>query len=212
MEETNEEQKRVLELLKKLEKNYTIYNKNILWKKYQRAVEQEKEYSLEKKYYEKEKRDLEKYRIEIKNNNENIERGVNRVEGIKSERKRLENNNLKKAVEELKENQEKKLIADKEIDKKKSRLEEENKKIDSYKIKDRNLKRDLENQRYKIEKNYKELEDINEILLLETPLTRKEIIFQNNYEEIIREVVNIFEIVVSSETSLFNWGVTLIFT
>lgn len=39
MEETNEEQKRVLELLKKLEKNYTIYNKNILWKKYQRAVE-----------------------------------------------------------------------------------------------------------------------------------------------------------------------------
>ena len=67
MEETNEEQKRVLELLKKLEKNYTIYNKNMLWKKYQRAVEQEKEYSLEKKYYEKEKRDLEKYRIEIKN-------------------------------------------------------------------------------------------------------------------------------------------------
>ena len=111
----------------------------MLWKKYQRAVEQEKEYSLEKKYYEKEKRDLEKYRIEIKNN-ENIERGVNRVEGIKSERKRLENNNLKKAVEELKENQEKKLIADKEIDKKKSRLEEENKKIDSYKIKDRNLR------------------------------------------------------------------------
>lgn len=204
MEETNEEQKRVLELLKKLEKNYTIYNKNMLWKKYQRAVEQEKEYSLEKKYYEKEKRDLEKYRIEIKNNNENIERGVNRVEGIKSERKRLENNNLKKAVEELKENQEKKLIADKEIDKKKSRLEEENKKIDSYKIKDRNLKRDLENQRYKIEKNYKELEDINEILLLETPLTRKEIIFQNNYEEIIREVVNIFEIVVNKIEIAFS--------
>ncbi|WP_294762806.1 SbcC/MukB-like Walker B domain-containing protein [uncultured Fusobacterium sp.] len=204
MEETNEEQKRVLELLKKLEKNYTIYNKNMLWKKYQRAVEQEKEYSLEKKYYEKEKRDLEKYRIEIKNNNENIERGVNRVEGIKSERKRLENNNLKKAVEELKENQEKKLIADKEIDKKKSRLEEENKKIDSYKIKDRNLKRDLENQRYKIEKNYKELGDINEILLLETPLTRKEIIFQNNYEEIIREVVNIFEIVVNKIEIAFS--------
>lgn len=204
MEETNEEQKRVLELLKKLEKNYTIYNKNMLWKKYQRAVEQEKEYSLEKKYYEKEKRDLEKYRIEIKNNNENIERGVNRVEGIKSERKRLENNNLKKAVEELKENQEKKLIADKEIDKKKSRLEEENKKIDSYKIKDRNLKRDLENQRYKIEKNYKELEDINEILLLETPLTRKEIIFQDNYEEIIREVVNIFEIVVNKIEIAFS--------
>ena len=35
--------------------------------------------------------DIEKYRIEKKNNNENIERGVNRVEGIKSERKNGKN-------------------------------------------------------------------------------------------------------------------------
>lgn len=152
MEETNEEQKRVLEIVKRLEKIYDTYNKNLLWKKSQKFFEKEKEYNLEKKTFEKERKEIEKYKIELKNSEDEIEKFLNRLESIQEEKKVLENNNIDKAVEELQENERKKARIEDEIERKKRRESEEQEKLKSYKVKDRNLRRDLENKRYALKK------------------------------------------------------------
>lgn len=194
MEEMNEEQKKILEIIKRLERIYDIYNKNLLWKKSKKFFEQEREYTLEKKNFEKEREKIEKYKVELKNNEDEIEKNLNRLEGIREEKKVLENNNLDKAVEELQENKRKKERVENEIERKKRRENEEQEKLESYKIKDRNLRRDLENKRYILKKSYKELEDINEILIFENSLTKEEVIFQADYEEIFKENMALLEI------------------
>lgn len=194
MEETNEEQKRVLEIVKRLEKIYDTYNKNLLWKKSQKFLEKDREYNLEKKTFEKERKEIEKYKIELKNSEDEIENFLNRLASIQEEKKVLENNNIDKAVEELKENERKKARVEDEIGRKKRRESEEQEKLKSYKVKDRNLRRDLENKRYALKKSYKELEDINEILIFENSLTKEEIVFQDNYEDIFKEIMALFEI------------------
>lgn len=194
MQDTNERQKKVLQSLGIIKREYDKYNRFILEKKALAFYEAENTYKNLEKRISQLKETLKNLQGEEEDKKREKTELEERTEKIEAQIKLLESFDLKKSVAELQEAEREIKNISSYLGKNREKLEENGTKIRKNLADKREEERERENIIYQIEKEYRELEEINRELRFEEHLKNRDEILKSDGEELLKKIQNNLEI------------------